>query len=220
LLVFAPNDNADALLDAWGGSDGDVISAWIVSKSDGKQMAKHFRANTLAYDANEQEYLLRYYAPRILPILHREADKNWARQFFNPIIAWWYPVATPTQETWSRIEGGKQQAGEMKMPLILSGELWDAMINDPFPHNLLTVAEQKFPSAFENDCYGVRLAKVESLLKAGKEKGLETRDDLFVYAMALLEEPEREKEPRWQEAVRKAVADEAPLRMYFPNSDK
>ena len=213
MLVSSGSDAA--LLDAWGGCNGDIVSAWIVSGSSIQTLAKHFRRSTFAYDTNNTQYLLRYYDPKITPILHRVADKEWVDWFFKPMVAWWYPIATPTQESWSRIKGGGRTVALEKKSLVVGEELWDALVTDPFPYEVLNAVEQEFPSAFESKCYGVRLAKVESMLETGKESGLQTLDDLFVYVRALLEDPTRAGQPDWQAALQKAAADEAPLEAYF-----
>jgi hypothetical protein len=214
LLVYSSKSD-DALLDEWGNCNGDIISAWIVSKLHEQVLTGHLRNATFAFDEDEARYLLRYYDPLITPVLHRLADETWVQWFFSPIVAWWYPVATPTEETWSRIAGGRRSNISRAVPLVLTEELWDALQSDPFPHRLLNFVEHKFPSFFDDDCYGVRLAKIEGLLEMGKNKGLKSPNDLNAYVLALLEDPKRAEEPRWQIALQNAVLGKAPLKTYF-----
>jgi hypothetical protein len=83
------------------------------------------------------------------------------------------------------------------------------------PYHLLNVAEENFPHAFKESCYGVRLAKIEEMLDAGKQVGLRKKDDLTTYVLSLLEEPTRMQEERWRLAVRQAVSGQQPLTAYF-----
>jgi len=214
-LVFAPDDDHAALLDEWGGCDSEIVSAWLLSQSQPRWLAAHFRQGTFAYEPDGTRYLLRYYDPKTTPILHRVADRQWVRWFFGPVAAWWYPVATPAHESWSRIEGEGKLALSQRKRLILTEELLDALQTDPFPYHVLNALEQEFPASFGSNCYGVRLAQVENLLQAGKESGLEMRDDQFIYARAIFENPARAGQPDWQAAVQNAAAGKAPLSAYF-----
>ena len=220
-LVSDPDGSDEELLKAWGDCNGDVVSAWIVSRTSMPTLARHLCNAAFAYDQNKVRYVLRYYDPLSLPILYRLADKQWLHWFFLPMDAWWYPVATPMEETWSRIEGGGRPiALPPKEPLVMGEELWDALAGDPFPYQLVEFVEKEKPSLFGDMCYGVRLAKIEDLLKAGESNGLEQADDLFIYVTALLEVPSRAEEPLWQAALQKAVANEAPLRTYLTDLRK
>ena len=218
LIVSAPNRDSAMLLEEWGQSNGDIVSAWIVSALPEYAIAQHLRHSAFAYDKNQQVfgrdkvYMLRFYDPVIMPVLHRLADKKWIEWFFGPIQSWWYPVATPREETWSRIEGGSQNASGEPVPMVLSEELWDALDTDPFPYRVLSIADQTCPTAFGRDCcYGVRLARVEELLDAAKKQRLKTEEDLITYVLSLLDNPDRAKERQWQEAMKAAVLGEASL---------
>jgi hypothetical protein len=215
VLVSAQKGNSDTLLEEWGTSNSDIISAWIVSGLDSRLLAAHLRGATFAFDADKVRYLLRYYDPLVTQLLHRLADEKWVRGFFSPIVAWWYPVDTPQKETWRKIEGEGRSFFTSHKPLVLSEELWEALESDPFPYRLLNFVEDNYPSAFGSDCYGVRLAKIDDLVEAGKKQGLSTRDDLTVYVVGLLEKPARAEEPRWQASLQAAATGHAPLKTYF-----
>ena len=211
-LVSGLNRDDAAFLDQWGACNGDIVSAWIVTELPAYAVAAHLRGAVFAWDKDKARFLLFFYDPLITPILHRVADPKWIEWFLGPVISWWYPVATPQEETWSRIEGGGRSTAGETVPLILGEELWDAMAKDPFPYELLNIAEQKLPSsAFGSDCYGVRLAKIEQLLEAAREQRLKTQEDLITYVLSLLEKPERAQERQWQEAMKMAVSGEASL---------
>jgi hypothetical protein len=98
---------------------------------------------------------------------------------------------------------------------VLNEALWEAMVSDPFPYQILSVAGERFPTAFESDCYGVRIAKIEEMLKEAREQGLDRQDDLVIYVLSLLDAATRKLDADWQEALQRAVAGKAPLRAYF-----
>jgi hypothetical protein len=185
LLVSSPGRDVAPLLDKLGDSDGDTISAWIVSERDPMSLAQHLRQAAFAYGADKKRYLLRYYDPLVTPVLHRLADPAWARWFFSPIAAWWYPVATPREERWSLIAGGYDAALD-SVPLILTEELWEALVQDPLPYRLVNLLSEENPAVFGEDCYGVRVAQVESLLAEAKKHGLSEPGDLTDYVMESL----------------------------------
>ncbi|MDR0234396.1 MAG: DUF4123 domain-containing protein [Zoogloeaceae bacterium] len=210
LLVSGMNRDDDVLLDIWGQSHGDIIYAWIVSELSDHAMAEHLRPARFIRD-KDTPYLLRFYDPLVTPVLHKVADKKWVEWLFAPMVSWWYPVATPQEETWSRIEGGGASRSSRGIQLMLTEELSEALKNDPFPYRLLNTVEQMLPSVFESDCFGARLAKIEDLLEAGRKRNLSKEDDLTDYVLRLLEKPELERSHFWQEAVRKAAAGSSSL---------
>jgi hypothetical protein len=68
---------------------------------------------------------------------------------------------------------------------------------------------------FQDQCYGVRVAKVEDLLKQAKQCGLKKPEDLSTYVAALLDDPARLTENRWLAAIQQAVTGRMPLDAYF-----
>jgi hypothetical protein len=215
-FLVAPFDgDSEALLATLGGMNSDVISAWIVAKLPPDDMAAHLRQATFALDWKKVRYLLRWYDPLITPTLFRLGDAKWVEGFLSPIHSWWYPIDTPQGESWSRIEGGGDHVAPSCGTLRISEELWEALVSDPLPYQLLNYVEETNPSVFGNSCYGVRLAKVEDLLHTAKKHGLKVMDDQMIYALAMLDSPSRAQEPRWQQAMRLAVTGQAPLRAYL-----
>jgi len=181
-------DHRSPLLHALGASNGDTVSAWVVSELGTQALARHFAQAAFAFGLDGTRFLLRYYDPLILPVLSRLADKAWREWFFAPVVSWWYPVATPREEAWACIEGGSPGAPPQAAPLVLDEALWDALASDPLPYRLLNTVEQMFPSFAGAACYGVRLAKVEELLQAGKQDGLTSPEALTAYVLARLGE--------------------------------
>jgi hypothetical protein len=202
------------LLRNFHAAGSDIVSAWIASVLPPTQMAEHLRRSAFAHDA-KQRYLLRYYDPLITPVLHRLAPPEWTRWFFGPMIAWWYAVDTPEGESWARLEGGAQPSRTEPVPLMLTEELWEGLANDPFPYRLLNFIEQKYPTLLKDECYGIRLARIEDLLEAGRQHGLSAPNDQIAYVLALLEKPERANDPRWQTTLQMAAAGTTSLDRYF-----
>lgn len=215
-FLVAPFDgNTETLLAALGDSTSDVISAWIIAKLPPDDMAAHLRQATFALDWQKTRHLLRWYDPLITPTLFRLGDAKWVESFLSPIHTWWHPIDTPQEETWSRIEGGGDNVVPSCGTLHIGEELWEALVSDPLPYQLLNYVEETDPSVFGSSCYGVRLARVEDLLHAAKDQGLEVLDDQTIYVIAMLDSPARAQELRWQKAMRLAVAGQAPLRAYL-----
>jgi hypothetical protein len=80
---------------------------------------------------------------------------------------------------------------------------------------ILNTVGEDLPTVFESDCYGVRLAKIEDMLKAGKQQGLIDPDDLMIYVVTLLDTPACVEDTRWHAALQRAAAGEASLDAYF-----
>jgi hypothetical protein len=215
MLVSHPRGSNDALLDAFGKLDSNVISAWVVSKLAPEPLAAHLRHAAFAYGPDKARYLLRWYDPLTTPILFRLGDPAWVRWFLDPISSWWYPIDHPQKEIWSRIEGGNRSKAESPVSLACSEELWEALVIDPLPYQIVDFAEKNIPSAFESQCYGVRVAKIEGMLEQAKAQGIREAEDLTTYVTALLQNPAREQEPHWREAVAATARRKAPLTQYF-----
>ena len=214
-LVAHPGGNS-VLLNTFARYNSDVVSAWIVSKLKIEPLVAHLRQVMHARGPDRRTpQLVRWYDPLTVSTLIQLADPAWSNWFLSPITSLWYPVDTPQKETWSRISGRDEATAPAPMKLVLNEELWEAMVNDPLPYHILDIAVERFPSAFESDCYGVRLAKIEEMLKAAREQGLERQDDLVIYVLTLLNTPARAWDADWQAALQRAAAGEAPLRAYF-----
>ena len=215
MLVVCPEGNA-ALLSAFGHCNSNIVSGWILSKLEAQPLAAHLRHAMRARGPDKKGYLMRWYDPLIAPVLLRLGDPVWIQWLLGPITGWWYPVDTPRQETWSRVAGRNEAAAPVPVPpLAVSEELWDALVSDSLPYQVLSVAGETLPAAFESDCYGVRLARIEDILGTARQQGLKEQEDLMVYVLSLLEAPSRSQEERWQTAIRQTAAGQAPLRAYY-----
>lgn len=195
--------------------DSDIISAWITSHLEPETLAAHLENATFAYKADNSGYFLSYYDPSAPPILQKLAPREWTNWFFGPLISWWYPFDTATEEVWRKIEGSRQEAAAEPVRLVFTEELWDAMAGDLFPYKLLDYLNTQEGLAFNSDCYGVRLAQIEDLLQQAKKNGLYKATDLTTYVGTLLQDPMCAKDPRWEECVIATARGEAPLSDYF-----
>jgi hypothetical protein len=215
MLVAHPEGNA-ALLSAFGRCNSNIVSGWLLSKLEAQPLAVHLRHAMRARGPDRKGYLMRWYDPFIAPTLLRLGNPVWLQWLLGPITGWWYPVDTPRQETWSRVTGGNETTAPVPVPpLRISEELWEALVSDPLPYSLLNYAEKAFPCAFESDCYGVRLAKIEDMLSMARQQGLREQEDLMVYVLSLLEVPSRSREEHWQTSVQRASTGQAPLTAYY-----
>ena len=215
MLVAHPEGNA-ALLGAFGHCNSNIVSGWILSKLEAQPLAAHLRHAMRARGPDKKGLLMRWYDPLIAPVLLRLGDPAWLQWLLGPITGWWYPVDTPRQETWSRVAGGNEAATPVPVPpLAVSAELWEALVSDPLPYQILNIVGESLPEAFESDCYGVRLTKIEDMLSMARQQGLQEQEDLTVYVLSLLEVPARSTEDRWQTAIRQAATGQAPLTAYY-----
>jgi hypothetical protein len=209
---FSAVVNMDHMLSSKPGS----ISAWLVSAVPPAPLAKHFEQASVAADKAQKRYLIRWYAPRNIPVFYKLADRQWTQWLFGPLASWWHPVVTKEGEAWRRLEGGKLNApAAAAVPLMMTEELLDALVSDPLPYQLVNLLEQQNASVFESACYGVRVAKVEDMLEEARRRGLKKQEDLTVYVLSLLEAPARAGEARWQTALQQAARGREPLSAYF-----
>jgi hypothetical protein len=207
--------SAVVTMDHMLGSKPGSISAWLVSAVPPAPLAKHFEQASVAVNKAQKRHLIRWSDPHGLPILHKLADRQWARWFFGPLASWWYPTVTKKGETWRRLEGGGQNAPAAPVQLVMTEELWAALAGDPFPYQLVNFLEQQDASVFQSDCYGVRVAQVEEIIADGRSKGLSSQADLTMYVTSLLSEPELLRQQSWQVAIANAASGKAPLKAYF-----
>jgi hypothetical protein len=213
--ALVSHSDAAMLLNTFGRHDSGVVSAWVVSHLPAGPLAEHLSHAAFAQGPDKKSYLSRWYDPLITPVLCRLGDPAWVKWLFSPIVAWWYPADSPSGEAWRQIKGrGKHQAPP-PVPLVCGEELWEALVSDPLPYQILEVAEAEMPRAFKSGCAGVRVAVIEEILKAARKEGLRSGADLKIYALALIDNPARGREKRWQKAVRQAAAGQAPLSAYF-----
>lgn len=203
----------DTLIAKASGYGTDVIQAWVTSLWPPDMLAGHLSHATFAQGGEGERYLLRYYDPLVLPVLHRAASPAWVGWFFAPFLSWWFAGATPEHPRWSRIPGGARLPQPSPPALTLTDALWEALVSDPLPHQLLHTLEQEAPAVFASDCRGVRLTQIEAQLDAARQHGLSRHEDLTTYVLVGLSIPAARlaADRDWQDAVKRAVADQVPL---------
>ncbi len=184
-----------------------ALHGWIVSTVSPERLVEHLAQATIAYGPDGENYLLRYYDPWVLPVLYRQAPRNWWREFMAPIASWWVPRADTQVQRWGRIPGLAATHANPLSPLMIDEMLWQALTGDPLPHRLLQAVEARTPELLDNPCRGIRLARIEALLVHAREAGLSRHDDFYDYVfLALAQGPERREGDRcWQLAVRAAA---------------
>lgn len=223
-MLITHTEGADALLDALGDYDSSTVSAWIVSVLPVAELARYLSNFTRARppiksmkSVNDDRYILRFYDSKILPRLRELTHPTWWPTLFKPITQWWTPLATPQAERWQRITGeGKQPEPELFQGprwLFLTEEVWEALEGDPLPYKLTDVLQQQAPDLFESDCYGVRVAQVETLLAEAREQGLQSEDDFLIYIWCVMAQPTIRQDARWRETVQRAAEAKTPLNL-------
>ncbi|MEQ7870832.1 DUF4123 domain-containing protein [Chromohalobacter salexigens] len=132
-------------------------------------------------DANEEEQLLRYYAPHVFPVLHRFSDTSWYDRLFGSLSFWWLPGL----EGWKEYAGTWHHQGDIidtDDTIALTPALLQALGSDPLAHQILAELEASSPSLFDVACPGIRLAIVDKAISRAREAGLSSTQDLSVYA--------------------------------------
>lgn len=132
-----------------------------------------------------EEQLLRYYAPHVLPIVHRFQDEHWYHSLFGSIRYWWLPELEGWQEydCQENQDTGSAQADASAAheTITLTPALLQALGSDPLAHQILGELERTSPGLFTVACPGIRLAMVDKALGEARDAGFESLQDLSVY---------------------------------------
>ncbi|MFK1566996.1 DUF4123 domain-containing protein [Pseudomonas aeruginosa] len=211
-LLLAAAEASEAghrdLLESFAGEQDYLPHGWIVSAVPGDQLAAHLAQATVARGPHGDAFLLRYFDPVVLPVLYQHADPHWWEAFMAPIASWWVPRADTQVQRWGRISGRALAQAAALPDLLIDDTLWQALISDPLPHQLLQAIQEHAPSLFDTPCPGVRLARIEALLAAAREAGLTQHDDLHDYVFLALAQKASvlASDRNWQHALRGAAA--------------
>ncbi|MNP38662.1 hypothetical protein D3C76_1321900 [compost metagenome] len=124
-----------------------------------------------------------------------------------PIASWWVPRADTNTQRWGRISGRAMTNAPAPSTLLIDDKLWQALIADPLPHQLLQAIQDHSPSLFDIRCPDVRLARIEAHLAAARNAGLAQHDDLHDYVFIALAQKASvlEADRNWQHAIRGAA---------------
>nr|WP_239031403.1 MULTISPECIES: DUF4123 domain-containing protein [unclassified Modicisalibacter] len=144
--------------------------------------AEKLGAFCVVEDAAGEEQLLRYYAPHVLPVVHRFTDKPWYHGLFGSLSHWWLPGLDGWLDyagTWSPTSDSPDAGADAR--ILLTPDLLQALGGDPTVHRILGELERSSPSLFQVDCPGIRLAIVDQAIHQARQAGLESLQDLSVY---------------------------------------
>ncbi|RQS56056.1 DUF4123 domain-containing protein [Burkholderia sp. Bp8963] len=196
------------LLESFHGEQGNLLHGWITSALPAEQLAAHLAQAIVARGPQGDTFLLRYYDPFVLPVLYRHADPRWWAELMDPIASWWIPRADTKVQRWGRVTGRAATGATAPSALVIDDTLWQALIADPLPHQLLQATQNHTPALFDTTCPGVRLARIEAHLAAAREAGLSAHDDLHDYVFFALAQPASSLkiDRSWQQAVRAAAS--------------
>ena len=157
-------------------------------------------------DAAGDKQLLRYYAPHVLPIVHRFSDMPWHQRLFGSLSYWWLPGL----EGWREYKGRWHSQGEVpdaSETISLTPAMLQALGSDPLSHQVLGELEQSSPSLFSVACPGIRLAIVDKAISRAREAGLSSTQDLSVYAAyCVAHGMEVSHEPAFARAVERSLS--------------
>lgn len=132
-------------------------------------------------DADGEEQLLRFYAPNVMPVLHRFSDMHWYDRLFGSLGAWWLPGL----DGWEAFAGGwtsHAPAVDSRATITLTPALLQALGSDPMTHRILGELELSSPTLFSTACPGLRLAMVDKAIESARASGFGDIQDLSVYA--------------------------------------
>jgi hypothetical protein len=223
-MLFTHEDGPQALLDKLGSYNGNIISAWIVSVLPAGGLANYLSncivtRNPSRADSPPKRHLIRYYAPEVFPTLYKLADPVWLERLLEPVVSWSHPIPGLSGEQWRYYRGAATQPAAQSFytrnPLPMTGELWQALENDPLPYKITNVLQAQAPGLFGSDCYGVRVAHVEMLLEEAREQGLQEEPDFLTYTWCVLAQPVIRQEKRWRDAVCRSAKGEAALSQIY-----
>lgn len=211
LLLAAKACNAAghrALLEEFAEDPGVLPHGWIVSTVPAEPLAAHLARANVAHGPQGDVFLLRYFDALVLPVLYQYADSHWKDALMAPIVSWWVPVADAGAQRWGRLPGlAMAECGGLS-PLLIDDQLWQSLIADPLPHQLLKAIQTHLPDQFDTPCPGVRLARVEALLATARKAGLNRHVDLHDYVFITLTHNPALSEigDDWQHAIDAAAA--------------
>lgn len=196
-----------ALLESFPG-DQNHLSGWIVSAVPGDQLARHLAQATAACRPQGDAFLLRFFDPYVLPALYQHADSNWWDALVALIVSWWVPKADTEMQRWGRIAGHAMTQAAAPSALLIDDTLWQALVADPLPHQLLKALEQYSSSLFDTHCPGIRLARIEALIAEARNAGLSAHGDLHDYVFITLAQKASglEDSHTWQQAIHGAAS--------------
>lgn len=186
-----------------------ALMGWIRSQCTVDILAEHLGDALLAEDATGRVYLLRSYAPGVLPLLHARAGATWHAWLFGPLNEWWLHAP---EQGWQCLPGAGLASPDLYQPIKLDDELWRALELDPLAYSLTAELEKSAAEVFSSPCHGERLAQVRQALDAGRDEGVEQMEDLSLFAtLQLLDSRFPAHWTNWQQVLRRVKEQRLPL---------
>lgn len=208
-LVDVSNIQFDAFVEHEYFKGCTAIAGWIRTDCPADKLATHLSDALLATNDTKEVFMIRSYAPEVLPMLHAREDLPWHAWLFGPIQEWWMPAA---DDDWKCFKGLNLDRPGKYQPIYLDSKLWTDMEVDPLPYSLTTELEKEAPEVFASSCHGDRLNQVKQALDAGRAEGLSDSEDISLFASLQLMDPEFPANwPMWEKAKKRAVGERLPL---------
>ncbi|ERI49686.1 hypothetical protein N878_10935 [Pseudomonas sp. EGD-AK9] len=189
--------------------DTSAWMGWINTACDLGSMAGHLGDALLATDEHDGIYLLRSYAPGVLPLLHARSETEWHDWLFGPLLEWWRPT---TDEGWQALQGKGLSSPAAYQPIVLDQAIWQQLQLDPLAYSLTAELEKESAEVFTSACHGDRLDQVQRALDAAREQGLEQAEDISLFAtLHLLDRQFPAHWPNWPSALQQVKEQRMPL---------
>lgn len=186
-----------------------ALMGWIRTQCSVEKMAEHLADALVAQDNTDRVYLMRSYAPEILPMLHTREDSPWHDWLFGPLNEWW--LQAPKQN-WQCLPGYGHTSPAPYQPIRIDDELWQMLALDPLVYSLTNELEKSAVEVFDSTCHGERLAQVKKALDNARAEGLKQSEDLSLFAsLQLFDHQFPTNWPNWQQAVHLAKEQQLPL---------
>lgn len=205
-LTTLPFSDCQALLSfdgipAWMG--------WLSTTCPLGSMAEHLGDALLATDEQGDVYLLRSYAPGVLPHLHARSEAPWHAWLFGPLLQWWQPI---TDGNWQALQGAGASSPAAYHPITLDQPLWQHLQLDPLAYSLTAELERSAVEVFASSCHGERMVQVQRALDAARAQGLQQNEDLSLFAtLRLFDSQFPAHWPNWPDALQQVKERNMPL---------
>jgi len=162
-------------------------------------------------DSEQETQILRYYAPSVFPVIHRQSDQDWHQGLFAGLSHWWIPGADGWVDYLGRWESPASDAVPFS-GIELSPHLLAELSSDPLALELLAVLERDTPTIFPVSCPGIRFSMVDQALSLGRRAGLSSAADLgYFVSYSIANGKEATDTVAFQQAIQLAQGSSTPL---------
>lgn len=201
-----------ASLAAWQDLEGlsCALHAWIDSPLEGDALAKQLAPAMTIECPERRAWLLRFYLPNTIRVLHAETQASWYAALFSGITRWW---CRDDRQHWQPLAGLPADGiAHDAWRLSADEALWQALRGDPEVMALTTQLLRDMPGVFEGLCACDRPRRVEKALAAADAAQLTRPDDRRTYAYLWLIQGESHlKEAPMADCIAQAAQGGSPL---------